>query len=149
MSSLVIVLLRPEWESCNVAMEYMEMIGKDPSLHVDPSKKRCTRSHGLDVSSVILRRYIRQGFTLPWNDRVRTVQEYVLSKRALIQCGSHTINGTLVESCLVHLLDHARRCCPGHLLAAQSRDTYNFEMLRKISNQHNFDIVLSCFRIRK
>ena len=112
-ASEVVVFLGEFWEGCYAAMDFMEDIAADPNLHYDPGLHPHAETHDMDISSEVLRSYLIKFFSSPWFSRTWTVQEYVLARKVIVQCGQRWLNGVDLHTFRDNLSHHEARCCSG------------------------------------
>ncbi|KAF2118230.1 heterokaryon incompatibility protein-domain-containing protein [Lophiotrema nucula] len=152
MASTVIAFLGPEFEGFELMMEYVQMVGNNPNLHYDPAFKGQIDGHAqcrnMDIESKGLTDPIRHFFSLPWHDRVWTIQEYAKAKRIMFQCGQQTLDGALLNRALENLDLHSKHCCSVKSLYT-AEVTYEFELLNRMSKSQQFELLLALFRSRK
>jgi hypothetical protein len=110
-ASSVVVYLGQAWNGSDEAIEFLEKTGSDAHIHYSTSLFPHVMVRGLDTSSEELRDYIIQFFDLGWWKRVWTVQEFVLARNIVFQCGARILSGELLLSSFKNVNRHDNDCC--------------------------------------
>jgi hypothetical protein len=111
LASTVVVFLGEMWEGCNIAMDFIDAMAGDPSLHFDSKLDPHVVVHGMDINSHALREHITKFFNSPWFRRTWTVQEYLLAQRVIFQYGWRLMNGDCYRRGLETYFRHSDSCC--------------------------------------
>jgi hypothetical protein len=107
----IVVFLGNYWEGCQVAMDFIEVVGRCGDLHIDPLLEPHMTSHGMDFNSELLRDYLIRFFGLSWWNRGWVVQEFALSRRNIIMCGTRLLDAQILGRFIEHLYRHSSTCC--------------------------------------
>src|SRR5690242_4464285 len=94
-----------------MAMEFLRRLGNDPALHLDPEEPHSIKVDGRGIDHPDLRYRICHLFDLPWWKRTWTVQEFLLARRLIIQCGGTWITGDLLDKVIKSFVHHRNMCC--------------------------------------
>lgn len=120
LASHVLVFLSSTSAEHELGIRFLEEVVSNPDAHYELSlspilsvldpKDETTR---LTVESVALRTSLVAFFAAPWWTRVWTVQEFLLAKHVVFQCGSRRVAGETVTSAFETLRRHEGGCCWG------------------------------------
>lgn len=110
-ASAVLVFLGNSSECVQNTIDFIELAGSHPELHIDPSQKSHLSVRGLDLRSRRLLDDIIDFFDLPWWHRVWAVQEYALAREVIFQCGLRTVSNTIFNTAWNNLRAHGNSCC--------------------------------------
>ncbi|CAM1506069.1 Fc.00g057100.m01.CDS01 [Cosmosporella sp. VM-42] len=110
-ASSVLVFLSPESIPFDVGLRFLEQAAARPEAHYEPSLYPHIIVDGLDAQSETLRDSVIAFFAAPWWTRVWTVQEFVLARRVVFQCGQRCIDGPQVLAAFRNLREHETGCC--------------------------------------
>ncbi|VUC27278.1 unnamed protein product [Clonostachys rosea] len=105
------VFLSLESEPLNLGMTFLEQVASHPEMHFSPDLSPCATVEGLTVASEELRESFIAFFAAPWWTRIWPVQEYVLAKEVVFQCGKRRLEGIKIQAALDSLVRHERTCC--------------------------------------
>ncbi|KAF2110904.1 heterokaryon incompatibility protein-domain-containing protein [Lophiotrema nucula] len=112
-ASRVIAYLGKEYEGSDAAMEFLEIVGRDPDIHYSPRLNPHIAVHGMDICSEGLRDAIISFLDLDWWKRVWTVQEFALARNSVLQCGDRQLPGSHLIQIYESYMKHAYDCCGG------------------------------------
>lgn len=107
----VIIWLGPSWDHCPLAMECLERMGQDKSLHIHPEMAPSLSVKEKNLTSVEVQDSLKKLFGTPWWSRVWTVQEWILANRSVFQCGQFLLDGQLLRQGVRSYFDHLDKCC--------------------------------------
>ncbi|KAL5615790.1 hypothetical protein FOBRF1_004538 [Fusarium oxysporum] len=93
----VLAFLSPEAEPFNLGLDYIEAASRDATIHFDPSISPHLTVQGLNASDKLLQDAIIGFFATPWWTRVWTVQEFLLARKVMFQCGDRLIDAAIVR----------------------------------------------------
>ncbi|KAF5012346.1 hypothetical protein FDECE_1573 [Fusarium decemcellulare] len=110
-ASYVLAFLSPFSDPFDIGLGFIEQAAHDVELHYEPSLDPHISVNGLTASSEALRDSFIAFFATPWWTRVWTVQEFVLAKKVIFQCGKHQIDAQVVQQAFQNLVTHERKCC--------------------------------------
>lgn len=110
-ASLVVVWLREGWDGSDQAMQFIQKLGDDHTLHLDPSRSPHVEALGQSLYSVELRRNIICLFDLPWWTRTWTVQEFVLARNLVFQCSKSVVTRDTMYMARQNFWSHRDGCC--------------------------------------
>jgi hypothetical protein len=65
-ASRVVVWLSEGWDGSDLAMYFLEKLGQDADLHMDPSLNPCITVNGLNLESSELREHLVRIFAIAW-----------------------------------------------------------------------------------
>ncbi|CAG9982352.1 unnamed protein product [Clonostachys byssicola] len=105
------VFLSLESEPLNFGMTFLEQVALNPEKHFSPELSLCITVEGLTVASEELRESFIAFFAAPWWTRIWPVQEYVLAKEVVFQCGQRRLEGSTIQAAFKSLVHHERTCC--------------------------------------
>jgi len=151
----VIIWLGQPWNDCHLAVDYLEQLGRDINLHLNPSQTPHVTTSGLNIDSLQLQAALKQFFDFAWWSRVWTVQEWVLAQNTVFQCGQHYLDGKVVRKSVRHYFHHRQNCC--HNSSNESDDDLysallimeSMEYIRLLLNRVSFPYIISQFRSRE
>ncbi|KAF3811816.1 hypothetical protein GCG54_00014572 [Colletotrichum gloeosporioides] len=105
----VAIWLGPGSELMYYAIDIIEKLGTDSTIHIDPkSGPAVFEDDGTENEKTA---EVAAFFNVPWWFRVWTVQEYVLAKRRTFYCGDRKIEGEVVEEFSKNVAAHRGNCC--------------------------------------
>ena len=107
----VVVWLGEAWEGSDLAMEVVQRLGQDENLHLDRSLSPSLIINGVGLDSEDLCENLARFFNLPWWKRIWTIQEFVLARHVVVQCGQRVLSGKLLFKFRKHLMNHLDTCC--------------------------------------
>src|SRR5436190_1679884 len=111
-ASQVIVWLGDSWPGAEVTLEFLQRLGEDETLHLEPSLDPSITVNGLKLDSKELCEHLIRIFDLPWWKRTWTIQDFVLAKDLVFQCSSGSISRDLMYMARENFWGHKDRCCP-------------------------------------
>ncbi|CAH0047095.1 unnamed protein product [Clonostachys solani] len=111
LATSVRVFLSLESEPLNIGMTFLEQVALNPEMHFSPDLSPCITVEGLTVASEELRESFIAFFAAPWWTRIWPVQEYVLAKEVVFQCGKRRLEGSKIQTALKNLVRHESTCC--------------------------------------
>jgi hypothetical protein len=85
-ASMVVVLLGEAFGGAEIAVNYIERVGSDPNLHIDPAFDLHASCQDLNITSPSLCTHLNCFFGLPWFTRIWTVQEFVVAREITFVC---------------------------------------------------------------
>lgn len=133
-ATYVLAFLTPLPDPVDVGLNFLEQVAANPHLHYEPSLSPHVTVDGLSVLSETFRDSLIAFFAAPWWTRVWTVQEFVLAKKVVFQCGSRLADAEMVIRAFSSLKDHERNCCWS---ARRATDGYARGFLDYPSSVHN------------
>lgn len=133
-ATYVLAFLSPRSDTVDLGLDYLEQAAANPHLHYEPSLSPHITVDGLSVLSEIVRDSLIAFFAAPWWTRVWTVQEFVLAKKVIFQCGNRLIDADMAMRAFSNLKDHERNCCWS---ARRATDGYALGFLDYPSGAHN------------
>ncbi|KAM0266213.1 hypothetical protein ACHAPA_007215 [Fusarium lateritium] len=107
----VLAFLSPGQQRFDLGLDYIEATARNPDVHFEPSLSPHLKVKGFDASDKVLQDSIIGLFAAPWWTRVWTVQEFVLARKVIFQCGDRLIDAKVVHECCRSWIDHANECC--------------------------------------
>ncbi|KAI8417631.1 hypothetical protein FOFC_00186 [Fusarium oxysporum] len=107
----VLAFLSPEAEPFNLGLDYIEATSRDATIHFDPSISPHLTVQGLNASDKLLQDSIIGFLAAPWWTRVWTVQEFLLARKVMFQCGDRLIDAAIVRKACRSWIDHENSCC--------------------------------------
>ncbi|KAJ4125722.1 hypothetical protein NW765_001496 [Fusarium oxysporum] len=107
----VLAVLSPEAEPFNLGLDYIEATSRDTTIHFDPSISPHLTVQGLNASDKLLQDSIIGFLAAPWWTRVWTVQEFLLGRKVIFQCGDRLIDAAIVRKACRSWIDHENSCC--------------------------------------
>ncbi|EWZ86458.1 hypothetical protein FOWG_10028 [Fusarium oxysporum f. sp. lycopersici MN25] len=107
----VLAFLSPEAEPFNLGLDYIEATSRDTTIHFDPSISPHLTVQGLNASDKLLQDSIIGFLAAPWWTRVWTVQEFLLGRKVIFQCGDRLIDAAIVRKACRSWIDHENSCC--------------------------------------
>ncbi|CAG9945984.1 unnamed protein product [Clonostachys rosea f. rosea IK726] len=111
LATSVRVFLSLESEPLNSGMTFLEQVALNPEMHFNPDVSPCITVEGLTTASEELRESFIAFFAAPWWTRIWPVQEYVLAKEVVFQCGKRRLEGSTIQAAFKSLVHHERTCC--------------------------------------
>jgi hypothetical protein len=111
LATSVLVFLSPISEPFDIGMTFLEKAALHPEMHYSPPLSPCIMVGELSIVSEVLRDSFISFFAAPWWTRIWPVQEYVLAKQIVFQCGQRRLDGSTVRAALKSLVHHERTCC--------------------------------------
>lgn len=111
-ASQVVVWLGNGWQGSDMAMDFLNSLGKNAALHLDPALDPSIVVGGLKLDSIELRGNLIRLFNLPWWKRTWTVQEFVLADKLVFQCSTSLISKEVMYMARENFWSHKDRCCP-------------------------------------
>jgi hypothetical protein len=93
LATMVIVFLGELWDGCNIAMDYITLLGSDINLHLDPSLGLHALRHDINANLPLLQIYLPRFFGSLWFDRTWTVQEFAFARAAQFRRGDYHLDG--------------------------------------------------------
>jgi hypothetical protein len=133
-ASTVVVFLGEAWHGSDIAIDYMEMLARDPQLHYDPELEPHADCHGLDAWSEQLFSYLMQLFRLPWFQRTWTVQEFVLAQDVDFVCRDRILRGTDLRDFMSNVVIHFANCCRTGNTFILTQDPKAWDVLSQFQN---------------
>jgi hypothetical protein len=112
-ASRVVVWLSEGWDGSDLAMDFLEQLGQDADLHLDPSRIPYVTVSGLTLESSELREHLIRIFAVAWWKRTWTVQEFVLARDLVFQCNKRLLSRELMYYARENFWKHKDRCCDG------------------------------------
>jgi len=151
----VVIWLGETFNDCDLAMDYLKQLGGDKNLHLNPSLSPSIRVAGESVDSVQIQNALKEFFSLPWWTRVWTVQEWVLGRQTVFQCGQQFLDGQIVRKSVRHFFHHRHQCC--FKLDDLNEDSLfncflvmeSMEYIRLLLNKVSFPYIISQFLARQ
>ncbi|KAH6895905.1 heterokaryon incompatibility protein-domain-containing protein [Thelonectria olida] len=120
LASQVLVFLSAASEEFEIGLRFLEQVVAHPDAHFELSLSPVLsvldpkdETTSLTVESMSLRTSLIAFFAAPWWTRVWTVQEFLLAKQVVFQCGLRRIEGELVIKAFQILREHEGGCCWG------------------------------------
>jgi hypothetical protein len=143
-ASMVVAFLGEGWGGAETAVNYIERVGSDPNLHIDPAFDLHAQCHVLNIRSPLLYAHLHRFYYLPWFTRIWTVQKFVLACEIIFVCGQRPIHGTVLQDFMANMIMHTRHCCDT-ILPAMTDMTNLIALkytLEKIGSAMHFNICL-------
>ena len=110
-ASQVVVWLGNGWHGSDMAMDFLNSLGKNAALHLNPALEPSIVIGGLKLDSMELRGNLIRLFNLPWWKRTWTVQEFVLADKLVFQCSTNLISKEVMYMARENFWSHKDRCC--------------------------------------
>jgi hypothetical protein len=110
-SGNVVIWLGLSWDYCQLGMEFLERLGRDKGLHIHPNVSPSLEVSQKDITSAEIQECLQKLFSARWWSRVWTVQEWILAKHSVFQCGQHMLDGQLLREGVRNYFDHLEKCC--------------------------------------
>ena len=131
----VIVWLSAEWEGSEIAKTAILHLGNDLSLHWDDSISPFLEVNGMTMRSTQLQTLIVRFFSSSWWTRLWTVQEFILAREVLFQCGKTILQIQEMNGILRSFGSHVSNCCQKflHRELHFADNTENFQMPQALS----------------
>lgn len=103
---------------CRLAMRFLERFASDEGLHLDPALQPFVEVENENFSSTSIISGLFALFENPWWSRIWTLQEWVLSRRLIIQHGQFSIDVGSIPQVSNNWRLHweVRACCSDFLL---------------------------------
>ena len=116
----VAVWLGEAWAGSDLAIDFLQQLGTDNSLHPYPSSEPHVKVKSIALDSEKLQTALVMFFTLPWWSRVWTVQEFVLAQRGTFQCGRELLDAATLRQAVRNYFDHegSTSCCARETMQA-------------------------------
>ena len=158
-ASCVIVFLGEAWEGSEIAIEVLQRMGENAKLHCDQNLEPSLEINGKGLESDEIQGYLIRFFQLPWWTRLWTVQEYVLAKNVVFQCGRRLLSGETIRKSREHIWTHDGDCCAkvglqivhetlGNSITECLDILSSMEFVRTSKENYTFPFILSHFRSR-
>ncbi|KAH6615333.1 heterokaryon incompatibility protein-domain-containing protein [Boeremia exigua] len=115
-------------EEYSLAMDYLECLGSDETLHFIPGLGPYAEVEGKSILSPAVLDAVELFFRDPWWSRVWTVQEWLKSQHAVFQHGHRQIDNRAVRRAILHYSIHVANasCCKEFLNSPESRRVLSF-----------------------
>lgn len=113
-----------------LAVKWLERLGSNESLHLDPEMGPHAEVEGKDILSPEIITGCRALFDNAWWSRIWTVQEWILSRHAVFHYGHHLVDNLVVQTSYAHWKLHETKlgCCYSYMVknpAWKDTNAYN------------------------
>ena len=131
-ASHVIVWLGEDWKGCDQVMNAIKTLAENHDIHMLRPPDSSIASQNMTISHAQLQKNILRFFNLPWWHRLWTVQEYVLAKQVIFQCGTWQLSSEVIRSFAKTTDHHVLNCCSSFLDVYQQYDKETRLCLRDV-----------------
>ncbi|KAF1842217.1 uncharacterized protein K460DRAFT_409635 [Cucurbitaria berberidis CBS 394.84] len=107
----VVIWLGQGWDNFHLVMRYLEQMGQNQSFHIHPAINPSLQLDGRDITAPEIQKGLKMFFGSSWWTRVWTVQEYLLSRRSVFQCGRYLLDRNVARQGVQSYFHHLERCC--------------------------------------
>jgi hypothetical protein len=107
----VLAFLSPDGQRFDLGLNYIEEAARNPDVHFEPSLSPHLKLQGFDATDKILQDSLIGFFAAPWWTRVWTVQEFLLARKVVFQCGGRLMDASVVQKSCRAWIHHANSCC--------------------------------------
>ncbi|KAL5383548.1 hypothetical protein DPSP01_005942 [Paraphaeosphaeria sporulosa] len=146
-AAAVAIWLGPSSETLDYAVDIIEKLGTDASIHLDSKHPHSVFAPGEDEAEKTVE--VAAFFNLPWWFRVWTVQEYALAKKRVFYCGTKKIEGKVIDDYATNVHSHHSNCCSqimishriGYMAVTMEDSVRNIETLRAYDSKGDIDFL--------
>lgn len=107
----VLAFLSPDRQRFDLGVDYIEETARNPDVHFEPSLSPHLKLKGFNATDKVLQDSLIGFFAAPWWTRVWTVQEFLLARKVIFQCGNRLIDARVVQKGCRAWICHANSCC--------------------------------------
>ncbi|CAJ0555376.1 Ff.00g054410.m01.CDS01 [Fusarium sp. VM40] len=107
----VLAFLSPDGQRFDLGLDYIEEAARNPDVHFEPSLSPHLKLKGFNATDKILQDSLIGFFAAPWWTRIWTVQEFLLARRVVFQCGDRLLDARVVQKSCRAWIHHANSCC--------------------------------------